>query len=96
MSVVEYWQVRENSLISTMELFLRLFLPKSGVTQKNKPIKWMTLNEKVIQQGLLTKPQFDSRVEDLVQRLRTIEIEIKDLEPDATNENVEPGIDEAT
>jgi hypothetical protein len=95
-SVAEYWQVRENSLSSTMELFLRLFLPKSGVTQKNKPIKWMTLNEKVIQQGLLTKPQFDSRVEDLVRRLRTIEIEIKGLEPDAANETDEPGIDEAS
>ncbi len=95
-SVAEYWQVRKTSLSDTMELFLRLFLPKSGVTQKNKPIKWMTLNEKVIQQGLLTKPQFDSRVEDLVRRLRTIEIEIKGLEPDAANETDEPGIDEAS
>ena len=79
-----------------MELFLRLFLPKSGVTQKNKGIKWMTLNEKVIEQGLLTKPQFDSRVEDLVRRLRTIEKDLKALAPDEANETDEIGIDEAT
>ncbi len=95
-SVPEYWEVVEKSTTATMNLFLRLFLPTCRVLQKNKPIKWMTLNEKVIQQGLLTKPQFDSRVEDLVRRLRTIEIEIKGLEPDTANETDEPVIDEAS
>jgi hypothetical protein len=59
-SVTEYWQVLGNSTSTTMDLFLRLFVPKSGVLQKNKHIKWKTLQEKVIKLGVLTKTQFDS------------------------------------
>jgi hypothetical protein len=94
--VAEYWHVHEKSLSTTMELFLRLFLPKSGITNKNKGVKWITLNEKVIKEGLLTKPQFDSRVEDLVRRLRTIEMEIKDLVPDKADETDGVEIDETS
>jgi hypothetical protein len=56
-----------------MDLFLHLFVPKSGVLQKNKGVKWKTLNERVIVVGLLTKTQFDSRVENLVRKLRLID-----------------------
>jgi hypothetical protein len=56
-----------------MDMFLRLFVPNSGVLVKNKRVKWETLNEKVVKVGLLTKTQFDSRVENLVRKLRIIE-----------------------
>ena len=81
-SVPEYWQVVEKSTTATMNLFLRLFLPTCRVLQKNKPIKkWMTLQEKVIQPGTLTKTQFDSRVEDLSWKLRTVNVKLAGLEP---------------
>jgi hypothetical protein len=80
-SVPEYWQVVEKSTTATMNLFLRLFLPTCRVLQKNKPIKWMTLQEKVIQPGALTKTQFDSRVEDLSRKLRTVNVKLAGLEP---------------
>ena len=97
-SVAEYWQVRKNGLSTTMELFLRLFLLKSGVTQKKKFIKWMTLNKKVIQKGILTRTQFDSRVEDLGHKLHTIEAEIMALVPDiaTANKTDEAEFNEAT
>jgi predicted ATP-dependent Lon-type protease len=59
-----------------MDLFLHLFVPKSGVLQKNKGVKWKTLQEKVIIVGVLTKTQFDSRVEDLARKLRVIDEEL--------------------
>jgi hypothetical protein len=80
-SVPEYWEVVEKSTTATMNLFLRLFLPTCRVLQKNKPIKWMTLQEKVIQPGALTKTQFDSRVEDLSRKLRTVNVKLAGLEP---------------
>jgi hypothetical protein len=89
LSVAEYWQVSETSLTGTMDLFLRLFLPKSGVLQKKKGVKWRTLQEKVIGVGLLTRTQFDSRVEDLTRKLRIIEKELAELAtaPSASDDN---------
>jgi hypothetical protein len=52
LSVTEYWQVHETSLTGTMDLFLHIFVPKSGVLQKNKGVKWKTLHEKVIIVGV--------------------------------------------
>ncbi len=37
--------------------------------------------EKVIQPGALTKTQFDSRVEDLSWKLRTVNVKLAGLEP---------------
>jgi uncharacterized coiled-coil protein SlyX len=95
-SVTEYWQVLGNSTSTTMDLFLRLFVPKSGVLQKNKHIKWKTLQEKVIELGVLTKTQFDSRVEDLLRKVRLIVEELAKLEPDTpttTDESDEAAVD---
>ena len=83
-SVTEYWQVLEGSLSGTHDLFLRLFLPNSGVLNKKKSIKWKMLHEKVILLGVLTKTQFDSRVEDLSRKLRVITEELADLIPPDT------------
>jgi hypothetical protein len=89
LSVAEYWQVHSTSVTGTMDLFLRIFLPKCGVLQKNKGVKWRTLEEKVIAVGLLTKTQFDSRVEDLTRKLRIIEKELAELAtaPSASDDN---------
>jgi hypothetical protein len=89
LSVAEYWQVHRTSLTGTMDLFLRIFLPKCGVLQKNKSVKWRTLEEKVIAVGLLTRTQFDSRVEDLTRKLRIIEKELAELAtaPSASDDN---------
>ena len=65
-----------------MDLFLRLFVPKSGVLQKNKHIKWKTLREKVIEPGVLTKTQLDTRVEDLSQKVHLIVEELAEVEQD--------------
>jgi hypothetical protein len=81
-SVTEYWQVRESSLGGTLDLFLRLFVPKSGVLQKNKSIKWKMIQERIILLGVLTKTQFDSRVEDLTRKLRAINQELAELAPE--------------
>jgi hypothetical protein len=81
-SVTEYWQVRESSLGGTLDLFLRLFVPKSGVLQKNKSIKWKMIQDKIVLLGVLTKTQFDSRVEDLTRKLRVIDQELAELAPD--------------
>jgi hypothetical protein len=78
--VQEYWQILETSLDGTMSMFLRLFVPKSGVLQKKKSVKWLTLHQKVIVLGVLTKTQFDSRVENLTHRLCVIGEELTDLE----------------
>ena len=51
------------------------------VLQKNKPIKWMTLQERVIEPGALTKTQFDSRVEDLSRKLHSLAVKLAELEP---------------
>jgi hypothetical protein len=80
-SVPEYWQVVEKSTTATMHLFLCLFLPKCGVLQKNKPIKWMMLQEKVIQIGALTKTQFNSRVKNQSRKLRSVNVKLAELEP---------------
>ena len=78
--VTEYWQVLENSTGVTMDLFLNLFIPKCGILLQNKPIEWNTIYEKVIQLGVLVKTQYDCQVEDLIQRLHTIEAEVAELE----------------
>jgi hypothetical protein len=72
-----------------MDLFLHLFVPKSGVLQKNKGITWKTLHEKVIVVGVLTKTQFDSRVDDLAQKLCIIDKELAEMAaaPSASKED---------
>jgi hypothetical protein len=90
LSVAEYWQVHETSLTGTMDLFLHIFIPKSGgVLQKDKGVKWKTLHDKVIVVGVLTNTQFDSRVEDLARKLRIIDKELAELAtaPSGSNEN---------
>ncbi len=58
----------------------------------------MSLQERVIKPGALTKTQFDSRVEDLGRKLHTMEAEITALVPDiaTANETDEAEFNEAT
>jgi hypothetical protein len=95
-SVTQYWEVLETSTSLTIGMFLQLFLPKSGVTAKNKPIKWKTLLDKVITPGILTRTQFDSRVENLHRKLGEVEAKLEELEPDTqtTDETEEEEITE--
>jgi hypothetical protein len=96
-SVPEYWQVVETSTTATMNLFLRLFLPKCGVLQKNKPIKWITLQNKIVLTGVLTKTQFDSRVEDLSRTLRSVNVKLAELEPGTPpTDELDHGVNEQT
>jgi hypothetical protein len=89
-SVPEYWQVLEKSTSDTMDLFLRVYVPKCGILNKNKPIKWMTLDEKVILMGLLTRTQFDSRVENLGRRLTLIQSKLAGFQQNNSEESLEP------
>lgn len=77
-AVSNYWDLTASATIPTYDIFLGLFLPDSGVLSKAKGIKWAVLLEKVV--PILSKAQFDSKVEVAVRRLTEVIDELGSLE----------------
>jgi hypothetical protein len=80
-----YWQVVETSTRETMKVFLRLFLPRSGLLSKNKTEMWPVIQRDILAPGYLTHAHYDSCVETAKQRLR---IAIEEVSADNQSEDI--------
>lgn len=78
----DYWSVRENEVKKELLLFLRMFVPKSGLEGKKKDIVWAVLVEKVL--PTMSQAQFVAKEEALTQRLACLEVELQQIQATAS------------
>ena len=95
--VEEYWEVFGGSVSDTMDIFLRLFVLKSGVLSKSKAVKWPIVRTKALP---LSQEMLDSKVQLARRRLLEVEAQLQqelqsaapdDQDDDGDNNDIDDG-----
>jgi hypothetical protein len=84
-----YWEVHETSDKEHCKLFLRMFVPGSGVLSKSQNEQWNVIRDKVL--PTLTQLSFDAQHEKIGRRLVQAEIDLNALKEMDVPEDMEDG-----